>query len=135
MAQMGKCCWAQKVISMFDNAGFSDSFSTVNGCNQTLRNAIMCTYRDQFIQKWHSDLMREHSLDGNGGNRLRTYREFKTIFQLEQYIINVTNTSLRSALTQLRVGCHGLEIERGRYHKPKIPVSERLCNTCDTIED
>ena len=99
MAHKGQCCWAQKVIAIFDNAGFSDSFSTINGCNQSVWNAIMCSYRDQFIQRWYSDLMREHSLDGEEGNKLRTYREFKVEFQLEQYLMNVTCTSLCTEIT------------------------------------
>ena len=31
----------------------------------------MCSYSDQFIQTWHSDLMREHSLNGKDGNKLK----------------------------------------------------------------
>ena len=90
MAHTGQCCWAQRIIAIFDNAGFSDSFFTINGCNKSVRKAIMCSYRDQFIQRWYSDLMRENSLDGEEGNKLRTYREFKVEFQLEQYLTNVT---------------------------------------------
>ena len=125
-----------RLISLFNNAGFSDSFSAAYGCDRNLRNAIMCSYRDQFIQEWHSNLMREYSLSGEGGNKLRTYRTFKKNFLLEPYLVNVTRTSFRVSITRLRIGCHSREIEVGRYHKPKrLSVSERLCRTCNVIED
>ena len=128
-AVAGRNCWARNVATLFNNV--SESFSEANGCDKHLRNAIMCSYRDQFIQSWHSNLMREHSLGGNGGNRL-----FKRNFHLEPYLVNIRHTSLRVALTRLRVCCHRLAIEVGRYHKPKpIPTSERLCLVCKCTED
>ena len=40
------------------------------------------------------------------------------------------------ALTRLRISCHSLEIERGRYHKPaSIPAHLRLCKDCESVED
>ena len=32
-------------------------------------------------------------------------------------------------MTQFRISCHNLEIERGRYEK-KIPVEQRICKLC-----
>ena len=40
------------------------------------------------------------------------------------------------ALTRLRISCHNLEIERGRYHKPaSTPAHLRLCKDCESVED
>ena len=73
---------------------------------------------------------------GEGGNKLRTYRLFKTNFELEAYLCNIQNTAHRTALTRLRVGSHRLAIELGRYHKPKpLPIKERLCDLCNVVED
>jgi hypothetical protein len=33
-------------------------------------------------------------------------------------------------MTQLRISAHCLNIERGRYNKPKIPREERFCKFC-----
>ena len=42
----------------------------------------------------------------------------------------------RVALTRLRISCHSLEIERGRYHKPaSTPAHLRLCKDCESVED
>ena len=96
----------------------------------------MSVYRDQFIQTWNSYLLRNHSIRGNSGNKLRTYRLFKDTFDLEPYLLNVKNTSYRVALTRLRVGSHSLAIEVGRFHKPiPLPINDRLCSICQSVED
>ena len=41
----------------------------------------------------------------------------------------------RNAITKIRSSSHPLEIERGRYTKPKTPRSNRLCFKCKLIED
>ena len=131
---VGKC-WAQNVANIFNNAGYPEFFSGSSGCDKTMRN-VMCSYRDQFIQLWHATLEREHSPSGHGGNKLRSYRLFKNEFHLEPYLLNIQSIALRVAMTRLRVGCHNLEIEVGRYHKPRpLPVSERHCHTCEDVED
>ena len=117
-------------------SSLSNFFSGSSGCDKTMRNVIMCSYRDQFIQLWHATLEREHSPSGHGGNKLRSYRLFKNEFHLEPYLLNIQSIALRVAMTRLRVGCHNLEIEVGRYHKPRpLPVSERRCHTCEDVED
>ena len=94
-------------------------------------NSIMSSYRDQFIQVWHANLMSKQSLSGHGGNKL-----LKKEFDIEPYLLNVRSTTLRVSMTRLRVGCHSLEIERGRYHKlQSIPVCQQLCEKCNMIED
>ena len=76
-----------------------------------------------------NSLQRYHSIKGSGGNKLRTYRLFKHVFELEPYLSNVRSTALRVALTQLQIGSHSLAIEVGRYHWPSpLPVEERLQN-------
>ena len=70
----------------------------------------MSSYRDQ---KWHANQT------GHGG-----IKKF-------DMLLNVKSTTLRVSMTWLRGGCHSLEIERGRYHKPhSILVFQRLCERC-----
>ncbi len=38
-------------------------------------------------------------------------------------------------ITKLRISAHDLLIERGRYFRPKIPREQRLCTTCNKVED
>ncbi len=73
-------------------------------------------------------------MSGSAGNKLRTYKLFKTEFQLEGYLTHVHITKYRVALTRLRVSCHNLQIELGRFHKPSIPPEQRLCAHCQQVE-
>ena len=41
--------------------------------------------------------------------------------------------SIKSKITQLRISAHCLNIERGRYSKPKIPREERFCKFCTEV--
>ena len=66
---------------------------------------------------------------------LRTYLMFKKDFGREKYLDVISNIHYRTAMSKLRTSSHTLEIERGRYTKPKTDVSKRLCPVCNEIED
>ena len=75
----------------------------------------MSTLKDIHINKWRSKL--------------------KTKYEPEDNLSSQTNISLRKEL-KLRISNHELMIERGRYHSPKIPREERLCQICkNRVED
>lgn len=67
--------------------------------------------------------------------KLRTYALFKTNINFENYLNLIPNSSHRKALTQLRTSSHKLAIETGRYCKPKKALEERICTTCDAVEN
>ena len=125
----------RKLQELFNAAGLPSAFSCT-GCENSLRNLLMTRFRDQYIQKWNSQLSRTSSRKGSAGNKLRTYRLFKTTFELEPYLYLTKIIKHRVALTRLRISCHSLEIERGRYHKPaSTPAHLRLCKDCESVED
>ena len=96
----------------------------------------MCVLRDQFLQKWHENLQRGQSVRGQGGNKLRSNRKFKSTFELEFYLDNILVPKYRATMAKLHTNGHQLAIETGRYHKPKpLAVPERQCTTCLVIED
>ena len=51
------------------------------------------------------------------------------------YLKSISNPKLRVALSKLRTSLHDLEIERGRYVRPKLNVDERLCMSCNVVEN
>ena len=58
------------------------------------------------------------------------------------WLLEVTNINRNTILrtytmfkTELRSSSHTLEVERGRYTKPKNNICERLCPVCNVIED
>ena len=68
--------------------------------------------------------------------KLIFYKEIKTKYEPEGYLSSQKNISLRKELTKLRISNHEIMIERGRYHSPKIPREERLCQICkNKVED
>ena len=76
-------------------------------------------------------------LELHKSDKLRTYREFKSIFEFEKYLKHVSNYSDRSNLARFRTSSHKLRIEYGRYTIPKTPIAERLCTQCslNAVED
>jgi len=137
MLQKGKSCWLSKTQQIYNGVGVSYKFNMA-GTEFMVQhvNEVMTQLSDQFVQNWFVQL---NQLDGRAGsmsNKLRTYKLFKDVFQLEYYLTGVTLAKHRIALTKLRVSCHHLAIETGRYHKPSpLPVEQRLCAVCNVVED
>ena len=75
-------------------------------------------------------------INKNVNNKLRTYSKFKNKFRMENYILQ-NQLSRRSNFTKIRISCHPLAIETGRYTMPKTPVENRVCLFCNlnAIED
>ena len=65
-------------------------------------------------------------------SKLLLYKKLEPSFEREFYL-SFNEFSIRRIFTKLRISDHNLEIERGRYNK--IPREERLCRTCNAIED
>ena len=54
---------------------------------------------------------------------------------LSIFLHNALDDRFRTAIAKLRTSSHVLEIERGRYDKPKIATHLRTCTVCHMIED
>ena len=63
-----------------------------------------------------------------------TYCTFKTQIMMENYLLNVKGLKTRIAVSKFRLSDHRLEIETGRYHRPKKKVNDRLCSVCNAVE-
>ena len=65
-----------------------------------------------------------------------TNSKFKKLFKMEYYIL-CTPPALRKNFTKLRISAHRLEIEAGRYTRPKTAIENRKCQLCslNKIED
>jgi hypothetical protein len=87
--------------------------------------------REKFVRKWTHDLF-DDSRKNNTGNKLRTYRLFKTNLRLEQYLLDVKSHKHKKKLAQFRLGSHHLHIETGRHSIPYKEPSERICNYCNS---
>ncbi len=77
---------------------------------------------------WQSKLRREEAQNGQGRNKLRTYRMFKKKPCMEPYLVKVYSKKYRSAMSKFRCGVAPLKIETGRYNG--TPLEDRVCFNC-----
>ena len=96
-----------------------DQFKQI--CNERLKNCLITT--------WLPDL---HSCNTY---IIGTYRSYKLNFGKECYLKDINNSKFCAALSKLRTSSHNLEMERGRYTRPKLNVDLRLCMSCNVAED
>ena len=82
--------------------------------------------KDIFLQNWNVE--KEATSD------FRLFKKIKRSFAFEKYL-NISNKTLRVAITKVRLSSHLFFIERGRWGKPKVNAIDRKCNLCNTIED
>ena len=85
-------------------------------------------YLNVFIDKWKAELSREGARRGNGQNKLRTYRTFKSTFETENYVKVIMPFAWRSAFAKFRTGVAPLRLETGRYEN--LAVNQRTCFNC-----
>ncbi|VDH92990.1 Hypothetical predicted protein [Mytilus galloprovincialis] len=85
---------------------------------------------DNWLRNVHNDRNCEN------GNKLRTFRQYKSYLQPSSYVKSVKFRDYRRTLSNFRCDSLPLAIETGRYTKPVTPLNERICQFCDenTIE-
>ena len=100
----------------------------MNGSDLSLKNRLKCV-KDKLItidaDNWKSKLWNDVSLEN--GNKLRTYRVYRTDLITEHYVKLNMERSRRCILAKFRSGSLPLQIETGRYTKPKVPLNNRIC--------
>ena len=68
--------------------------------------------------------------------KLRNCVLSKNEFKFENYLQIIKDFEIRKNVTRLRISAHNLAIEKGRHKRPtKLPLEERTCNICNTLED
>lgn len=78
--------------------------------------------------RWYTDINRISSQRGNGLNKLRTYKKFKTSYTVDAYVKCIMPRAHRSALAKFRSGTAPIRLETGRY--VGLPVENRTCFNC-----
>ena len=83
-----------------------------------------------FLNKWNS--VRETTISNSG--KLRNYFQFKCKFGCENYLNLIKDFLKRQAFLKFRISNHRLQIETGRYIKPKIAPEDWICEKCYSSE-
>ncbi len=107
---------------VWENQGSKYRHKTIRLFN----NSLMDIYNNA----WQTHISKPDS-------KLRTYKTFKSTTFLENYLLEITDVEKRKEFTKLRISSHKLQIELGRYTRPKTLLENRtgkLCNS-DSVED
>ena len=124
--------WAKFVLYALGSYNHCNVFSTfeVKSYSQLCKK-LKQEYENEYLENWKSTLFNDSRKNGSG-NKLRTYRIFKTKFGFEKYLGDISDFRLRRSLTKYRLSDHNLRIEIGRKCKPHLPLCERICLRCDS---
>ena len=131
--QVSELFWCNSSNVLLTKCDLSGQASVIiNLTIKTVHRELKERYRGSWINDLHND-MRTQSADKN---KLRTYRQFKTSFSFEDYLMDITNINCRKLITKFRISDHSLQIEIGRRSVPRIPLNERFCTFCkSSVED
>ena len=90
-----------------------------------------------FERIWREKLNTEFAVRGQdaGGNKLRIYKKFKENYDTEQYVKVITQKRCQSAYAKFRCGVAPIKLETCRYGLNRMPVDQRLCESCNLVED
>jgi hypothetical protein len=97
-------------------------------------NSVLSKLLNQFVEQWNNSLQTDTSISGRGGNKLRTYKLFKSRFETEKHCKIPLPSKHRRSIAKFRCGVAPLRIQTGRFEK--LEVQQRVCNECkNVVED
>ena len=109
-------------------------FSTLNKIFKILKLDIKDladnrVFRNNLIEYYHqqSDSQLQKNKSWAADSKLILFSNIFIPNFVPFYLETNLSKSIKSKSTQLRISAHCLNIERGRYNKPKIPRKERFC--------
>ena len=116
--------WLNCIKNILNECGLSYIWDSQQfPSKEWLKLTIQQNLKDQFIQKWSSDLF--------SNNKCLNYRIFKNELKLEPYLLSLP-FNLRLSLTKFRCRNNKFPIETGAYKN--IVRAERICNLCSSGE-
>lgn len=127
--------WERRFQVLMRNIGLDD---LLNRRDLSPKNKVKSLkYKLKLLdsENWKSKLWDDTSQEN--GNKLRTYRLYKTDLITEDYVKLRMERSHRRILAKYRSGSFPLQIETGRFTKPKVPLNNRICKLCtdNVVED
>jgi len=89
-------------------------------------------FLSEFTQRMKDIFMQEcqSKISDLSENRL-----YKLLLPNSNYLSVIKEKYIRIALAKFRLGSHSFMIERGRWQRPKLNYSSRICVSCNSVED
>ena len=121
--------YVSNIENMLCNIGFSDLWEAQT-CSKKDIECFKRAIHDKHIFDWNNAVN-----DSSLNPKLRTYCQFKQVYECENYLLTIKDFKIRKCFTKFRVSNHVLAIEKGRHHN--ISVNDRICDKCNLglIED
>ena len=127
-------CWEKRFLKFINDIELSHLFDQDTVCVAHIIKLCKSKLVEKDKSLWRTNLFNDNG--HQNGNKLRTYRLYKTDLETECYVTLSLQRDHRRILAMFRCGNLPLHIETGRYARPKLPVEQRTCFHCiDTIED
>jgi hypothetical protein len=99
-----------------------------------LNDFVMSKMFLKYTESWHTNVNAVTSMTGNGRNKLRTYKLFKSEYGVANDCKVLVPFNDRSAFAKFRCGVAPIRLETGRYEN--VRLEERCCFNCSNlIED
>ena len=133
---VGKHSWFTTVRHLLHFTKLSDYTPNLPHLDyRTFPHLVRMFKRNLFkeYQEYWSKSLNKDKFDSSVGNKLSLYSEVKNEVRFESYLDLIKNVKTRVAVTKMRISCHLLPIESGRYEK--IPRVERVCSLCNRSEN
>ena len=126
--KLGSKTWLKQVDDMICHYSLGPMM-----CKTTL-GKHHCKNISETIEKAYKKFWQQSTKDSP---KLDCYAKYKSDIYYEPYLDQVSNRDHQVALTKLRVSQHDLEVERGRYTRPKKDRKDRTCRLCQSgkVED
>ena len=121
---------ALKLHKMYDNSWFAFVKSIVNilGCDvNNLTTGMIKGNKNSVYTKLKAATQVVYQSKIAECNKLALYSSIKSNLNMEPYL-SLLDPNLRKSVSQIRLSCHKLPIETGRYLN--IPRQDRLCTFC-----
>jgi hypothetical protein len=126
--ELGKRNWCTFVHEITVEAGFEYVWNE-KSMDDKMLSVIKETLYKNYMQHCMSNIQ-----DSQSYPKLRSYKNIKVHFKQENYLSEIKDSRYITALAHFRISSHNLRIETGRYTRPKLVISKRICVYCDTNE-
>jgi hypothetical protein len=133
LSSTNKKCWLNQVRNIMDYYKLNTEGQNSQNMGKPESTKTMKILEQRYRVHWNERL---NWITQHTSSKLDTYRSFKTEFYYEPFV-DIHDRQQQIALSKLRLSNHKLQIEMGRYTKPKTDRAQRLCKLCNegVVED
>ena len=127
-------CWEKRFLKFIHGIGLSHLFEQDTVCVANTIKVCKAKLIEKDKLMWKMNLFNDEGHPN--GNKLRTYRLYKSDLETELYVKLAIQRDHRRILAMFRCGNLPLHVETGRFARPKLSVEQRTCFHCiDSVED